>query len=54
MDRGGWWATVHRIAKSQTQLKQLSTHNRQGKRAFVRHVRNEMEGNEYQHAATMN
>ena len=20
MDRGGWWATVHRIAKSQTQL----------------------------------
>ena len=25
MDRGTWWATVHRIAKSQTQLKQLST-----------------------------
>ena len=21
-----WWATVHRVAKSQTQLKQLSTH----------------------------
>ena len=21
MDRGAWWATVHRIAKSQTQLK---------------------------------
>ena len=20
MDRGGWWATVHRITKSQTQL----------------------------------
>ena len=53
MDRGGWWATVHRVAKSRTQLKQLSTHNRQGKRAFGRRVRNEMEGNEYQHAATM-
>ena len=24
MDRGAWWATVHRVAKSQTQLKQLS------------------------------
>ena len=26
MDREAWWATVHRIVKSQTQLKQLSTH----------------------------
>ena len=26
MDRGAWWATVHRVAKSQTQLKQLSMH----------------------------
>ena len=26
MDRGAWWATVHRVAKSQTWLKQLSTH----------------------------
>ena len=25
MDRGVWWATVHVITKSQTQLKQLST-----------------------------
>ena len=24
MDRGGWWATVHRVAKSQTRLKRLS------------------------------
>ena len=24
MDRGTWWATVHRVAKSQTLLKQLS------------------------------
>ena len=27
MDRGAWWATVHRDAKSQTQLKRLNTHN---------------------------
>ena len=26
MDRGTWWATVHRVTKSQTQLKQLSTY----------------------------
>ena len=26
MDRGAWRATVHRVAKSQTRLKQLSTH----------------------------
>ena len=26
MDRGAQWATFHRIAKCQTQLKQLSTH----------------------------
>ena len=26
MERGTWWATVHRVAKSQTQLKQLSRH----------------------------
>ena len=26
MDRGAWWATVHRTAKSQTRLKPLSTH----------------------------
>ena len=25
MDREAWWATVHGVAKSQTQLKQLST-----------------------------
>ena len=27
MDREAWWATVHRVAKSWTQLKQLSTHS---------------------------
>ena len=25
MDRGSWWATVHGVAKSRTQLKLLST-----------------------------
>ena len=25
-DRGGWWAKIHRVAKSRTHLKQLSTH----------------------------
>ena len=24
MDRGAWWATVHRVAQSQTRMKQLS------------------------------
>ena len=28
MDSGAWWATVHGVAKNQTQLKQLSTHAR--------------------------
>ena len=27
MDRGAWWATVHGISKSQTQLKRLTTHS---------------------------
>ena len=26
MDRRAWWAIVHKVAKSRTQLKQLSTH----------------------------
>ena len=26
MDRGAWQATAHRVTKSQTQLKRLSTH----------------------------
>ena len=26
MDRGVWWAVVHRVAKSQTRLKPLSMH----------------------------
>ena len=27
---GPWWATVHRVTKRQTPLKQLSTHTRAG------------------------
>ena len=30
MDRGAWWATVQRVAKSQTPLKGLSTHMHPG------------------------
>ena len=30
MDRGSWWVTVHGVAKSQTQLKQLSTAHGRG------------------------
>ena len=26
LDRGAWWATVHRVTKSRTRLKQLSMH----------------------------
>ena len=26
-DRGAWWAAVHRVTKSQTQLKRLSAHD---------------------------
>ena len=26
IDRGAWWATVHRVTRSRTQLKQLSMH----------------------------
>ena len=28
MDRGAWWATIFRVSKSQTQLKQCSMHER--------------------------
>ena len=26
MDRGAWWAAVHRVTQSRTRMKQLSTH----------------------------
>ena len=28
MERGAWWASVHRVSKGQTQLKRLNTHAR--------------------------
>ena len=28
MDGGAWWATVHRVTKGQTQLKQFNTHGK--------------------------
>ena len=28
MDGGAWWATVHRVAKSRTQLKLFNTHTK--------------------------
>ena len=34
MDRGAWWATVHRVAKSPTRLKQLSMPGKQTKAPF--------------------
>ena len=35
MNRGAWWATVCRVAKSQTQLKQPSAHAR-GNTGYVK------------------
>ena len=29
MDRGTWWATIHGVTQSQTQLKRLSTQHAQ-------------------------
>ena len=30
MDRGAWWAAVHKVSKSQTQLKGPSTYTGEG------------------------
>ena len=35
MDRGAWWATVHRVAKSLTRLERLSVHGKQTKAPFL-------------------
>ena len=46
MDRGAWRATVYRVTKSQTPLKQLSTHacaalgQAPGRKAWMVMVRN--------------
>ena len=36
MGRGAWWATVHRVARSQTRLKQLHTHTHTHTRTHTR------------------
>ena len=41
MGRGAWWATIHRVAKSQTRLKRLNTAKQRGaQRATVYRVTN--------------
>ena len=35
MDRGAWWATVHRVRKSWTQLKRLTAHTHTQNRELV-------------------
>jgi len=42
MDRGAWWATVHRVAKNHTQLKQLSAHHREQYRSFFKKLKIEL------------
>ena len=34
MDRGAWWATVHRVPESQTRLRQLSTQDERRPKAL--------------------
>ena len=36
MDRGGWRAMVHRVTKSQTQLKHLSRHAQASKKRTLK------------------
>ena len=38
VDKGAWWATVHRVAKSRTWLKWLSTHTHPWKRKKVNSI----------------
>ena len=38
LDRGVWWAAVHRITKSQTPLKQLNSHPHNHKALFLAYV----------------
>ena len=37
-DRGVWWATVHRVTKSQTQQKQLCTHTHPRIKIYVYNI----------------
>ena len=41
MGRGAWQATVHRVAKSQTQLKRLSMHARAGEYTKLENMKSE-------------
>ena len=38
MDRGDWKATVHRVAKSRTQLKRVSTHTRRSNWSILKEI----------------
>ena len=38
MDRGAWWATVHRVTKSWILVKQLSMQNNMSKKKSGRHL----------------
>ena len=40
MDRGPWWATIHRVTKSQTQLKRLNIHAQEEERFRSFHCSN--------------
>ena len=42
MDRGAWWATVHRVTKNQTQLKHLSTHHSEEYGSFLKKLKIEL------------
>ena len=38
MDRGAWWATVHRVEKSQTQLSNQAQHGTEGVNCTVKSI----------------
>ena len=48
MDRGAWWATVHRVAKSQTWLKWLNIAQNSWRETLRYHRDSEMKGFHYQ------
>ena len=44
MDRGAWWATVHRVTKSQTRLKQLDTHTKVARTGMLKNFHSNFPG----------
>ena len=38
MDRGAWWAVIHRVAKSQTQLSNYAQHSTEGINCTVKSI----------------